>query len=416
MSLQVVPAAPLASPAAGSAQALFREARRRRRRRWLAGTAAVLVLAAAAAVSAVAATHHAAGRGDSQARPAGAASTARVSAVAVWFDGAGLHVGDIHPGGGVPQRVVAEVNAGGLPLVRAGERVYWVNPAGAFVPQLGHWSQVVRYLDLATGRIGTAGPGQTVFLSVGSRDLLMSQTATSLTEMPVTGGAARQLALPRGWYLPGGDGLADVLSGAGLATANGIVVQSGESTSPDGMVLALWTPDRGRVAIVGRARAVIDAYTPPGARYSLLAWLPAGCSGSCPVEITNTATLAARTVRSPLPGGFAIGGAFSPDGTRLAVFPRADRSQAARLALADLATGTVTVAPALRLALGEDIAWARWLPDGRDLIVGGATGGGDLVDSATLSAEPLVVARGHQDDRGNSQDINYTTVIVPPRP
>jgi hypothetical protein len=325
-------------------------------------------------------------------------------------------VGDIHPGGGVTQRLVAEVNAAGLPLVRAGGRVYWVDPAGAFVPRLGHWSQVVKYLDLATGQIGTEGPGQTVFLSADGRYLLMSQTATSLTETPATGGVARQLTLPRGWYLPGGDGLADVLSGAGLATANGVVVQSAESPGPGGVVLGLWNPGHGQVAMVGRARAVIDAYTPPGGRYSLLAWLPAGCRGSCAIEITNTATMAARTLRSPLPGGFAIGGAFSPDGTRLAVFPMIEPGQAARVALADLATGTVTVAPAPRFALGEDIAWARWLPGGRDLIAGGGTGGGDLVDSATLSAQPLVVARGRENDRGNSLDINYTMVVVPPRP
>jgi len=117
-----------------------------------------------------------------------------------------------------------------------------------------------------------------------------------------------------------------------------------------------------------------------------------------------------------MPGGFAIGGAFSPDGNRLAVFPMIEPGQAARVALADLATGTVRVAPAPRLALGEDIAWARWLPGGKDLIVGGATGGGLLVASATLSAQPLVTARGHEADRGNSLDINYTVVIIPPRP
>ena len=105
------------------------------------------------------------------------------------------------------------------------------------MPALGYWSEVVRYLDVATGRIGTAGPGQTVFLSADGRYLLMSQTATSLTETPVIGGAVRQLTLPRGWYLPGGDGLADVVSGAGVATANGIVVQSEQSWGPGGSVL-----------------------------------------------------------------------------------------------------------------------------------------------------------------------------------
>ena len=187
-----------------------------------------------------------------------------------------------------------------------------------------------------------------------------------------------------------------MLSGAGLATANGVVVQPAQSPGPGGMVLGLWTPDHGQVARAGRARAVIDACTPPGGLCSLLAWLPVNCPGSCAIEITSTATRAARTVRSPLAGGLAIGGAFSPDGNRLAVFPMIEAGQAARVALADLAAGTVRVAPAPRLPPGEDIAWARWLPDGKDLIVGGTIGGGDLVASATLSAQALVVASGHE--------------------
>jgi hypothetical protein len=370
-------------------------------------------------VSAVSWTHRAPGREGGGTRPAGAAAAGSSSAVAVWFDGVSLHVGDIHLDGSVSQRVVAEVNAAALPLVPARGRVYWVDPAGTFVPALGHWSEVVRYLDVATGTIGTAGAGQTVFLSADGRDLFMSQTATSLTESPLTaGGTARQLALPRGWYLPGGDGLADLVSGAGLATANGIVVQSRESPGQGGRVLALWNPGTGQVAVIGRARGVIDAYTPPGARYSLLAWLPADCRppGACALTITNTATRSARTVRSPLPGGFALGGAFLPAGSagaRLAVFLNEDSATAAQLALVHLATGTVRVAPRPRLALGEDIAWARWLPDGAHLVVGAGAGRSYLVDAATLSAEPLLGARGHGDDGG---DIDYTTAIVPLRP
>ena len=395
-----------------AAQALFREARRRRRQRWLAGITMVLLIVTAVAVSTLTSTHRVPGRGAERTGSAGAALAARSPAAAVWYDGVFLHVGYIHPGGDVTQRVVAEVNAAPLPLLPAGGRVYWVDPAGTFVPALGYWSEVVRYLDVATGRIGTAGPGQTVFLSADGRYLLMSQTATSLTETPVTAGAARQLTLPRGWYLPGGDGLADVVSGAGVATANGIVVQSGPSWGPGGSVLAIWNPNSGRVTVIGRAVGVIGAYTPPGARYSLLAWLSASCGfpGSCALVITNTATLSSRTVRSPLPGGFALGGAFSPSGAsraRLAVFLNAGSGNAARLALVDLATGAVRVAPRPRLVLGEDFAWARWLPDGAHLIVGPAADGSDLVDAATLAAEPLLVA--HE----NSEDLDYTTAVVP---
>jgi hypothetical protein len=423
----------VAEPATGLAQALFKEARRRRRRRRLTGTAAVLVLSAAAAATATTwpRSH---GRATENGRPAATAQNpaAPAAATAVWFDDSGLHAGDIFPGGRVTQRFVAELNADPLPLVQAGQRVYWVDPAGAFVPALGHWSQLVRYLDVSTGRIGAAGPGQTVFLSADGRYLLMSQTATSLTETPVAAGAAQpgaaqpgaaqpgaaqpgaeqSLTLPRGWYLPGGDGLADPVSGAGLDTADGIVVLSAPSLGQSGATLALWNPVSGAVTVIGRARAVIDAYTPPGARYSLLAWLPAECAprAGCPVEITDTATRAMRTVPSPRPGGFAMGGAFSPDGRRLALFLNPRSGQEAQLALADVATGSVRVAAAPRFPLGIDIAWVRWLPDRRYLIAGPMTGAGYLVDSATLSAKPLVTSAGPGHRPGPS--LNYTTAIT----
>jgi hypothetical protein len=405
------PVAPPAAPASSgpdAPEALFAAARRRRRRRWQAGLA-VAMLTAAAAAAALTWLHPAPGRASGGIRPPDGAGLTGSSPVAlVWFDGTSLRVGHLQPGGTIIQHAVAEANAHDLPLVSAGGRVYWVDPAGTFVPALGHWSQVIRYLDVATGTVGTAGGGQTVFLSADGRDLYMAQTATTLAEAPVANpGAARQLALPRGWYLPGGDGLADVFSGAGLATANGIVVQSQQSPGPGDLVLALWNPDSGRVTVIGRARGAIDTYTPPGAGYSLLAWLPAGC---CSLTITNTATLSATTVRSPLPGGFALGGAFSPagpTGARLAVFLNAGSGASARLALVDLATGTLRVVPGVRLVLGADIAWARWLPGGTSLVAGAATGVSYLVDAAALSAQPLIV-RG----RG-AEDVNYTTAVVP---
>jgi hypothetical protein len=405
MSIQV---APPAAAGVGSAQALFKEARRRRRRRWLAGTAAALVAATTVAVSAVTWPRPHAGHETRGMRPADPAQAASSSVAVVWFDGTSLRVGYLRPGGGVSEHAVAEVNAHYLPLVPAGGRVYWVDPAGTFVAALGYWSQVVRYLDVATGTIGIAGPGQTVFLSADGRDLFMSQTATTLTETPVTApGAVRQLTLPRGWYLPGGDGLADLFSGAGLATANGIVVQSGQDPGPAGLVLALWNPGSGQVTVIGRARGVINAYTPPGSRYSLLAWLPVSC---CALAVTNTATRSVTTVHSPLPGGFALGGAFSPAGpagARLAVYLNAGSGSSARLALVDLTTGALRVVPGVRVDLAADIAWARWLPGGSSLIAEATTGSGYLVDVATLAARPLVV-RG----RG-AVDVNFTAAVVP---
>ncbi len=84
------------------------------------------------------------------------------------------------------------------------------------------------------------------------------------------------------------------------------MVQAEQSPGPAGAVLALWDPASGRVTVIGRARAAIDVYTPPWARYSLLAWLPAGSGsrGGCLVKITNTATRSVLTV--PVPGTLAV--------------------------------------------------------------------------------------------------------------
>ena len=418
-SLTAVPAPP---DAPGTAQALFAEAHRRRQRRWLAGLTAALVACAAAAAVTVTWLDRAPGQDAEPAGAAGLAAAARSSAVAaVWFDGTRLRTGNVHLTGQITQRTGPEVNAASLPLVQAGGRIYWINPMGGgvpFAPYTAWYPRVVQYLDRATGKIGIAGPGNTAFVSANRRHLYMAQDATTLGEMPVAGGVPRQLTLPRGWYLPGGDGSAE-LGYDGLATANGVIVQSRESASWRPQVLAMWNPASGKVKVLGRGLAALGAYTPPRGRYSLLAWLPAVCRfpDNCLLKITNTASLATRTLRGPLPGGFAVGGAFSPDGTRLAVFPQTPpRGMVpgyARLALVDLSTGVVRIMPRPRITLGLDIGWALWLPDGRHLIVGTGTGS-YLVDSPTLSARPLVLARAHGHN-ANSQDINFTAAILSPR-
>ena len=90
------------------------------------------------------------------------------------------------------------------------------------------------------------------------------------------------------------------------------------------------------------------ASTPPGARYSLLAWLPARCSAgqNCPLRITNTATRPTKTVRSPLHHGFAVGAAFSPSGKQLAVFVNRNflGTGAVQLVIADAGTGAMRLA------------------------------------------------------------------------
>jgi hypothetical protein len=335
----------------------------------------------------------------------------------VWFDGTRLRSGDIHLSGQVTQRGGPEVTADLLPLVAAAGRVYWVNPMGGWTASAWYPS-VVQYLDLATGRTGIAGHGSTVFLSAAGRELMIAQDATTLAELPASGrGPSRQLTVPRGWYLPGGDGLPE-FGHPGLATANGIVVQSRESSSANWrpQLYALWDPARGTVRVLGRGLAVIGSWTPPGAGHSLLAWLPASgrLAGDCRLRITNTATWSTTRVRSPLNGGFAAGGAFSPDGTRLAVFPRTGpqgkSAGQARLALVNLRTGTLRMAREPRIPLGLDVAWALWLPGGQHLLTG-TSAEPWLVSTSTLTARPLSPSRTR--DQATGGGINFTATLLP---
>jgi hypothetical protein len=60
-----------------------------------------------------------------------------------------------------------------------------------------------------------------------------------------------------------------------------------------------------------------------------------------------------------------------------------------------------------------DVAWARWLPAGRDLIVG-TVSGGYLVDRVTLAARPLVGVRVGGRPSGNP-GVSYTVAVISSR-
>jgi hypothetical protein len=200
------------------------------------------------------------------------------------------------------------------------------------------------------------------------------------------------------------------------SVADGILVYSSDADpARHPVTLAVWNPAAGKVKTLGRGLDVIDAYTPPGAGYSLLAWTPAGCLQHCPVEITNTSTLARLAIRSPNRYGFTYGGlftsgTFSPDGTRLALFlnttnPRdPDHEPISELAIVNTRTGALQLVRAARLGTYEDAGWARWLPGDHRLIVG-AEDGSYAVDTSTLSVRALSFAPGN--------DINFSTTVLP---
>jgi hypothetical protein len=388
-------------------QALFAEARRRRRRIRLAGCM-VIALAVAAVALGLAWPDYPPGRSGRSPVPAGRSGMAHAwkAPQLAW---AGfkdrLMLGNLAT---FTSRVVAQVNADpSAPLVPFGGRLYWINQSGGQVDG-AFWPQTIEQLNLATGKSTDIGPGEFMFLSADGRRLYISQTDTMLAELSAgAAGPLRQLALPAGWYLPGG---------FAVAVATGIVVQSNDAQAlahpPD---LAVWNPRTGQVTVIGRAvgNAVanaIGAYTPRGAGYSLLAWMPASCRLLfCPIKITNTATMSSRTLRSPLGDGFVLGGAFSPDGRQLAVFVNRSRKaggETAELAIASTATGTVRLVPGVRMTVGEDADWVRWLPGGTRLIV--LANRNYLVSAATLAARPFRFT-------GAGQDVNFSAVLIPPR-
>src|ERR1022692_2020670 len=182
--------------------------------------------------------------------------------------------------------------------------------------------------------------------------------------------------------------------------------------------LGIWSAGTGQVKVLGRgvgadSGAVISAYPAPGAGHSLLAWMPATCRYpvNCAIRITSTSTLASRTLRSPLPHGFALGGAVSPDGSQLAVFVNRSPGTGGgrvQLVIVSTRTGAARLVPGASFLIGEDVAWARWLPGGKQLIAGGVDRD-DIVTPATLATRPL---RFRHSAGG---DIGYSAVVIPPR-
>lgn len=298
------------------------------------------------------------------------------------------------------QKVVAEADVdAATPLIAFGGNVYWVKQSGGFVDG-AFWPRTIERLNLATGKSIAFSPGEFAFRSADQRNLYISQTDNAVAEVrPGSVAPSVTRTLPAGWYLPGG---------FGVAVANGIAVQSDDVPSPaQASDLAVWNPQSGRVRVVGRAVGVIGAYTPAATNYSLLAWMPANCRfPDCGISVTNTATFATRTLRSPLGYGFVLGGAFSPDGQQLAVFvnsaPSA-RNQTAELAIVSVATGAVRLVPAVKLTVGQDADWLRWLPEGTSLVV--LADRDYLINGATLKARPFRFS-------GKGEDVNFSADLI----
>jgi hypothetical protein len=140
-------------------------------------------------------------------------------------DNGGLHVGDLATG---RQQLAARISADPtVPLVSAGGPLYWVDTGGGYLAGCGYWPDIVRSLDLATGRIRSLAPGQAVFASADGRHVFIAWTSTDLIEVPADGsGPARQLTVPRGWLVAGNGGIAGGGPGDLGVAGDGILMQA----------------------------------------------------------------------------------------------------------------------------------------------------------------------------------------------
>ena len=329
-------------------------------------------------------------------------------AQAAWVDYNGrLHIGSLVTG---HQRVAAVANSDPVvPLTAAGGHLYWVNTGGTY------WQ--IQSLDLATGKIASLGFGMAVFASADGRQVFIAQTGESLVEFPATGGPSRSLNLQAGWFVAG---LSDDFTSP-AAVSGGVLVKASDSASSSRPTkLAVWNPDSGRLTLISSGVSanggLLGAVTPPGANYSLVAWWHGSCyPRSCALEITNTATRSTRTLRSPLGHGFAYGVAFSPDGGELAAFANTfgitTAPAPAELAIISTRTDAARLVPRVSLIMGQDVAWAKWLPGGKMLLVGGSAFSG-VVNSETLSARPYYFVHGRDHYIEDSQDLNYSAVVI----
>jgi hypothetical protein len=324
-----------------------------------------------------------------------------------WVDYSGqLHIGDVATD---RQHVVATVRSdAGDWFVAAAGHVYW--------PDFSKNSGPIRGYDLTTGKVRRIGRGESVFASPSGRHLYIMRSGTRLIELR-TGrpGERRALTVPAGWHLS--------CCQTGGMVAGGLIVYSagGHHGSPADARIAVWSPRDGSVRPLGEGYVVDEIYTPPGARHSLIAWRSAACgTGNCPIRITNTATLATVTVRSPLGHGFTDpGGAFSPDGSSLAVFVRrasisSNWPNHSELALINTRTGTLRMVRAAKLVTQEDAGWVLWLPGGQRLLAG-ALLYSYAVDAKTLAVRPFFFFRGNEHDIMTTPDVNFSAVVIPGR-
>ena len=333
-----------------------------------------------------------------------------------WSDYQGqLHIGDLS---GLGEHVVAQTDADPTAsLVAAGGGIFWVRSEYPNPPQTVDpiAQPTVQRFDLATGATTTLGPGSQVFAAPDGSRVYVATSVDELVEY-TPGGVpiGHDLRVPAGWYLSDSSLLGD----PDPLTANGFLVMSApEQILRNPRTLALWNPSTGRVRTIGAVWKVIGTYTKSGARSSLIAWAPASCEivRNCPLEITDSSTLATRSVYSPFGQGFEWGGGFSPDGAVLAAFVPGPfhLSPTARLVLIT-GVGRIRAVPGVTINNGDALAWAEWFPDSSHLIVGGVGSPDGIVnDNHFVVSMEKQTATPFRFLTDKNQDINFSAVVLP---
>ena len=420
-------ATPPESPESVAAQLLFREARERRRRRWLLAGIVLLVFVLVGTTAGFVASGG--GRGVPPLSPSIPKATPPTvgpnhsvlpgTTEVVWFASGGLHLGNPSRGS---DRVVAQVNAAGTPMVSIGSRVYFIERGIPDVFALSGGNRIAE-LDAGSGRVHVLGAGINLTTTTDGRDLLVALDSRHLVELSPTGARLSPV-----WTVPSGYTLNTYASQHPLAAvAGGIAIESARpaSLSSGAYVLAIWYPTRGTIRVLGRDAFVIGSYTRPETNRSLLAWIDGSGAGADVnrLAITDTATMRTRLVSNPQSGVFSSavpqygsgvmefggnflgGGGFSPDGRQLAAFVSAFRPHDwpdAQLVLVNPNTGSVQLIANTVVQIGEPEGWAIWSPTGSDLF-GGSYREGPVIQAFALKtgqtqATPLTFDKNAADD------------------
>jgi hypothetical protein len=279
-----------------------------------------------------------------------------------------------------------EVRCGTCGIVRVGETLFAGGDDGIY------------RLDPPSVGARRITDGNVVFPAVEPDELFVA-TASRAAPHGAQVRRVSTLGAPLGgpWSVPDGYWLTD----PPRATSAGVVVESPPNRFEK--TLKIWDPSTGEVTTtLGRGTRVIDSTDGD------VAWVRACGAEACTLALTDVASGRTRDVAAPVGDvGFVGGGAFSPDGSKLAAFSMTGAGATGgdaggrRMRLVVVDVRTARAAPVARSVreFGESYGYATWSPDGRWVFFGGLdrsgvhrVGSRDAVALAHIPSEYSAVA------------------------